>query len=126
MPAETPAQERAWRAAKAAEAKRLEEEQKQVTPIELKKEEYKTFATEYVAPVVETAKASPVPEVGLAETLAQVEVKPLIDVPRILGVPRTPQEALTPATMREETVRPYAGIAGVIAGQKHQSIPWLI
>jgi hypothetical protein len=70
--------------------------------------EYKTFASEYVAPMVKDVK---MPEVGLAETLAQIQVKPLIDVPRLLGVPRTPQEALVPPSMRKETVRPFVGIA---------------
>ena len=52
---------------------------------------------------------------GIAETLAGIQVKPVINIPRLFGVPRTPQEALTPPSMRKETVRPLAGIAGVIA-----------
>lgn len=58
---------------------------------------------------------TPEEEIGLAETLAQAEVKPVIDIPRLLGVPRTPIEALTPPSMRKETVRAFAGIAGLIA-----------
>jgi hypothetical protein len=54
----------------------------------------------------------PVPEIGLAETLARIEVKPLINLPRLLGVPRTPEEGFKP---RKETVRPFAGVAGEIA-----------
>jgi len=58
--------------------------------------------------------AMPEPPKGIAETLASYITKPLVDIPRLFGVPRTPQEALTPPSMRKETVRPFAGIAAYL------------
>jgi hypothetical protein len=60
---------------------------------------------------IEQPKPYVEPQKGLAETLAGIQVKPVIDIPRLFGVPRTPQETLTPPSMRKETVRPFAGIA---------------
>jgi len=64
---------------------------------------------------LEVTFTQPQEQKGIAETLASYTTKPVIDIPRLFGVPRTPQEALVPPSMRKETVRPLAGIAGVIA-----------
>ena len=55
----------------------------------------------------------PMPEVGIAETLAQVTVKPLLKIP----TPPTPSETIQKiASPKEsETVHPFSGFAGIIA-----------
>jgi hypothetical protein len=50
------------------------------------------------------------PEIGLAETLAQIEVKPLISYAGIALPAKTPLEFVKP----RQTVRPFAGVAGYI------------
>jgi len=75
------------------------------TPAQLRREETATFATEYLAPIV-----PPMPEIGLAETLAGVQAKPLIG---FFGV-TLPAKTLTEFVKPRETVRPFAGLAGYV------------
>ena len=125
MPAETPAQERAWQAAKATEAKRLEEEQKQVTPIELKKEEYETFATEYVAPILLSIKEPERPSDIIYQQAEEMQqLKKLYGFPKMTvvlqvfgGIVEAGESVLEivfphplPAPARPQTAARYMGI----------------
>ena len=72
---------------------------------EQRKEEYR------VAPLLEPLlKDVKVPEIGIAETLAQIEVKPLLSYVGVTPPPQTPIEFVKP----KETVRPFAGIAAAL------------